>query len=130
MIYNHVISPKHVTRRRSKNHNTLKSYKSFEAWAITQEHCKAIRVLRSDRRGEYLSGAFDQHLAAAGTVQRLTVHDTSQFNGVAECLNHTVKNHFNATIWPTMVLRDVSGPEFARGRVLVIPDKVTGARNG
>ncbi len=54
----------------------LGAYKTFEAWALTQQHCAAIKVLRSDRSGEYLSDAFDQHLKSAGTARHLTVHDT------------------------------------------------------
>ena len=68
----------------------LEAYKSFEAWALTQGHCRAIKVLRSDCGGKYLSDAFNAHLAAAGTVRKLTVHDTPQLNGVAECLNRTL----------------------------------------
>ena len=68
----------------------LKSYKSFEAWAIAQQHCIGIKVLRFNCRGEYLSKDFDKHLAAAGTAQRLTMHDTLQLNGVAERLNWTL----------------------------------------
>jgi transposase InsO family protein len=54
--------------------------------------CPAIKVLRSDRGGEYLSGAFDRHLAAAasGTARRITVHDTPQLNGIAGRLNRTL----------------------------------------
>jgi len=65
----------------------LEAYKSFEAWALTQGHCRAIKVLRSDHGGEYLSDAFNVHLAAMGTACKLTVHDTLQLNGVAERLN-------------------------------------------
>ena len=80
---------------RSKN-EVLESYKSFEAWVLTQQHCKAIKVLRSDRGGEYLSGAFDKHLAAAGTTRRLTPHDTPQLNGIAERLNRTLLERVRA----------------------------------
>jgi transposase InsO family protein len=72
------------------------SYKAFEAWALAQQLCPAIKVLQSDRGGEYLSGAFDQHLATAGTVWRLTVHDTPQLNGVAERLNRTIVKRIRA----------------------------------
>ena len=72
------------------------SYKAFEAWALAQQLCAAIKVLRSDRGGEYLSGAFDKHLAAAGTARRLTVHDTPQLNGVAERLNRTIVERIRA----------------------------------
>jgi transposase InsO family protein len=72
------------------------AYKSFEAWAITQQHCTAIKVLHSDCGGEYLSGAFDKHLAKAGTVRRLTTHDTPQLNGIAERLNRTLMERVRA----------------------------------
>jgi len=39
---------------------------------------------------------FDQHLAATGTVCRLTIHDTPQLNGVAECLNCTLLERIRA----------------------------------
>jgi transposase InsO family protein len=68
----------------------LEAYKSYEAWALAQQHCKAIKVLRSDRGREYLSKVFDQHLAAAGTARKLTTHDTPQLNGVAKWLNRTL----------------------------------------
>jgi transposase InsO family protein len=74
----------------------LEAYKSFEAWAITQGHCTAIKVLRSHRGGKYLSGAFDQHLKKAGTARKLTTHDTLQLNGVAERLNQTLLKRIRA----------------------------------
>jgi hypothetical protein len=74
----------------------LKSYKSFKAWAITQQHCNSIKVLRSDRGGEYLSNDFDKHLVAAGTARCLTTHDTPQLNGIAERLNQTLLEHVHA----------------------------------
>src|SRR5712671_5553673 len=82
-----------------KKSDALENYKSFEAWAITQGHCKVIWVLRSDRGGEYLSGAFDQHLAAAGTARQLTIHDTPQLNGVAERLNRTLLERIRAFMY-------------------------------
>ena len=68
----------------------LEAYKMFEAWAVTQHHCRAIKVLRSDRGGEYLSKEFDQHLAKAGMARKLTTHNTPQLNGIAEHLNQTL----------------------------------------
>jgi GAG-pre-integrase domain len=52
------------------------AYKTFEALVLTQQHCKGIKVLRSNRGGKYLSKAFDAHLAAAGTACCLTPHNT------------------------------------------------------
>ena len=72
------------------------AYEAFEAWALTQQHCAAIKVLRLDRGSEYLSEAFDQHLKSAGTARRLTVHDTPQLNGVAEQLNRTLVERIRA----------------------------------
>jgi transposase InsO family protein len=80
----------------------LKQYKFFEAWAIAQQHCSGIKVLHSDRGGKYLSKAFDEHLAAAGTAWWLTTHDTPQLNGIAERLNRTLLEHIRA-------LRHVTG---------------------
>jgi transposase InsO family protein len=76
----------------------LKQYKFFEVWAIAQQHCSGIKVLRSDHRGEYLSKAFNEHLAAAGTAQQLTTHDTPQLNGVTEQLNQTLLECIHA-LW-------------------------------
>jgi hypothetical protein len=33
----------------------LEAYKSFEAWALMQQHCKGMKALCSDQGGEYLS---------------------------------------------------------------------------
>jgi transposase InsO family protein len=74
----------------------LEAYKSSEAWAITQGHCTAIKVLQSNCSGEYLSGAFDQHLKKVGTARKLTTHDTPQLNGIAERLNQTLLKRIRA----------------------------------
>ena len=66
------------------------AYKRFKAWALTQQHCHAIKVLCLDRGSEYLSTALDAHLAAARTAQWLTIHDMPQLNRVAKRLNHTL----------------------------------------
>jgi transposase InsO family protein len=74
----------------------LEAYKSFEAWVLMQQHCKGIKILRLDQGGEYLSKVFDQHLAAAGTAQKLTTHDTLQLNSIAERLNRTLLERIRA----------------------------------
>lgn len=48
---------------------------------------KKIKVLHSDRGGEYMSEEFTTFLDRKGTERKLTVHDTPQENGVAEQLN-------------------------------------------
>ena len=74
----------------------LEAYKKFEAWATTQHHCTTIKVLQSDWGGEYLSEAFNQHLAQAGTVRKLTTHDMPQLNSITEHLNCTLLEHICA----------------------------------
>jgi transposase InsO family protein len=87
----------------------LAAYKSYEAWAITQQNCKAIKVLRSDRGGEFLSKAFDDHLAKAGTARKLTPHDTPQLNGVAERLNRTLLERMRALMHTTGLPKSLWG---------------------
>ena len=57
-----------------------------------------IKRLHSDRRGEYLSGPFDDHLAKAGTLRNLTMHDTPEHNGVSERLNRTLLEKVHAML--------------------------------
>ena len=87
----------------------LDTYKSFEAWANTQQHCDRIKVLRSDRGGEYLSKAFNQHLAKAGTARKLTVHDTPQLNGIAERLNRTLLERIRALMHESSLPKSLWG---------------------
>ena len=89
--------------------DALNAYRSFEAWARTQNLCAAIKVLRSDRGSEYLSAAFDKHLADAGTARRLTVHDTPQLNGVAERLNRTLMEKVRALLHTSGMLQNLWG---------------------
>jgi hypothetical protein len=74
----------------------LDAYKSFEQWAVTQGHYTAIKVLRSDRGGEFLSKAFDKYLTTAGTARKLTTHDMPEWNGVVERLNRTLLERIRA----------------------------------
>jgi len=69
-----------------KKSDAFTAYKSFEAWSKLHQNAP-IKVLHSDRGGEYLSDPFINHLSAAGTKQKLTVHDTPEENGVSERLN-------------------------------------------
>ena len=39
---------------------------------------------------EYISDPFDDHLFKTGTLQILTVHNTPEYDGVSERLNHTL----------------------------------------
>jgi hypothetical protein len=73
------------------------AYKSFEAMCATQFNAR-IKILRSDRGGEYLSDDFVRHLRSVGTHHKLTVHDTPQHNGVAERLNRIVLERVRAML--------------------------------
>jgi hypothetical protein len=70
-----------------KDH-ALRSYKTLDKRFETQEG-SPIKILRSDRGGEFKSDEFDQYLKSRGTRRELTVHDTHEQVGVAERLNRT-----------------------------------------
>jgi len=87
------------------------SYTNFEAWLKTQYNA-IIRKLHTDRGGEYLSTEFSTHLMEAGTVRELTVHDTPEYNGLAERLNRTLLERVRA------MLHDSGLPHFLWGEAL------------
>jgi transposase InsO family protein len=81
---------------RAKYEN-FKAYKDYEARLWTQKKVH-IKKLFSDRGGEYLSKEFSDHLAQAGTVRNLTVHDMPEHNGIAERLNRTLLEKVRAIL--------------------------------
>ena len=64
---------------------------------ITQQNTK-IKCLHLDRGGEYLSNEFSAHLKLAGTIRKLTIHDTPKHNGVSERLNCTIMDEVQAML--------------------------------
>ena len=79
---------------------------------MTQQNTK-IKCLLTDRGGEYLSDEFSEHLKLAGTIRKLTVHDTPEHNGVSECLNHILMEKLR-------VMLDASGlPKFLWAEAVV-----------
>jgi hypothetical protein len=62
---------------------TVNSYKMDEAYIETQTGNR-IKVVRSDRGGEFLSDQMVNHQNQRGTIRELTVHDSPPQNGVAE----------------------------------------------
>jgi transposase InsO family protein len=58
-----------------------------------------IKMLFSDRGGEYTGKEFEGYLANPGTKHQLTVHDTPQQNGVAERLNCTLVEKARAMLY-------------------------------
>ena len=64
-------------------------YKLYKAWVEMQLGAK-IKILNSDRGGEYQGEEFSEYLKTKGTHQKLNVHDTHHQTGVAECCNRTI----------------------------------------
>ena len=76
---------------------TFNAYRIYEAWLSNQYKTK-VKALRSDRGGEYTSDEFSAHLKKAGTIRKLTIHDTPEHNGVAERLNRTLLEKVRAML--------------------------------
>ena len=75
----------------------FEAFKQYEAWCMTHLGV-AIKVLHSDRGGEYMDKSFILYLKSRGTEQRLTVHDTPAQNGVAERRNRTIVERVRALL--------------------------------
>ncbi len=67
----------------------MKTFLEYKALAENQQGT-SIKVLRSDRGGEYMSKDFDNFLHQNGIIHQLTVAHTPQQNGVAERRNRTL----------------------------------------
>jgi len=67
----------------------FEKFKEFQNKVENQLERK-IKVLRSDRGGEYLSTDFGNHLIDCGIVPQLTPPGTPQLNGVSERRNRTL----------------------------------------
>ena len=78
-----------VTYPMSRKSEAFSKYKSFKAMAERQTGRK-LRILRSDRGGEYLSNEFADALDKDGVKHELSTAETPQQNGVAERVNRTL----------------------------------------
>ena len=67
----------------NKKSDTFESYKRDEAYLENQTGNR-IKVVQSDRGGEFLSKEMINHQDKKGTTRELTVHDSPSQNGVAE----------------------------------------------
>lgn len=72
-----------------KKDEVFNAYKIYEAWVETQMS-KKIKILNSDRGGEYQGDKMVAYLKSKGMVQKLNVHNTPQHAGVAEHHNCTI----------------------------------------
>src|SRR6516165_5737465 len=57
---------------------------------VEKQTGKSIKILRSDRGGEYLSAEFQDHLRENGILSQWTPPGTPQLNGVSEWRNQTL----------------------------------------
>ena len=67
----------------TKKSQTVDSYKLNEAYIVTQSG-NHIKVVHSDRGGEFQAQALINHQNQQGTIREFTVHDSPPQNGVAE----------------------------------------------
>ena len=75
----------------------MNSFKTYKAEVENQLE-KKIKVIRSDRGGEYESAAFSDFCAQNGIVHQTTAPYTPQQNGVAERKNRTLKEMINSML--------------------------------
>src|SRR3989337_4528933 len=68
---------------------TFEKFKEFQN-EVENQLSKTIKLLRSDRGGEYMSQEFDGHLKSRGIVPQLTPPGMPQRNGVSERRNRTL----------------------------------------
>ena len=67
----------------------MDKFKEFKAMAEKQRG-QYIKILRSDRGGEYTAKLFEDFCKEQGIIHQLTVRYTPQQNGVAERKNCTI----------------------------------------
>ncbi|GJR13998.1 retrotransposon protein, putative, ty1-copia subclass [Tanacetum coccineum] len=68
---------------------TFEMFKRYQN-KVENQLGRKIKVLQSDRGGEYISIKFFDHLKNCGIVSQLSPHRTPQLNGVAERRNRTL----------------------------------------
>jgi hypothetical protein len=88
-----------------------------------------IKVLNSDRGGEYQGTAFVEYLKLKETHQKLNVHDTPQHAGVAERCNRIIEERIRALLHASGLPRFLWG-EAARHVVWLSNRTTTNAMEG
>ena len=73
-----------------KKSEAFAAFKDFKAWAENSTGLK-IKILRHDKGGEYISGAFENYLKDNGIEVQKTTRNRPQQNGVAERANRTME---------------------------------------
>ena len=80
--YGHVFLMKHKSE-------AFEKFKEFRS-EVEKQSGKSIKILRSDRGGEYLSHEFLEYLKENGILSQWTPPGTPQHNGVLERRNRTL----------------------------------------
>ena len=115
-------------------HHKSESFQRYKMFAqLAQTHTgRKIKVLRTDRGGEYLSSEFKSFLTENGTQHQLTAAYTPEQNGVAERLNRTLINLVRSMLAHKKVTKGfwaeaLANAVYVRNRVTsrVIPAKTT-----
>ena len=88
-----------------------------------------IKVLHSDRGGEYQGEDFIEYSKLKGTHPKLNVHDTHYQTGVAECQNQTIIERIHAPLHASSLARNLWG-EAARHVVWLLNRTTTKAVEG
>ena len=76
----------YLIKHKSESFEVFKEFKN----EVENQLGKRIKILRSDRGGEYLSLEFQSYLRDCGIVSQLTPPGTPQHNGVSERRNRTL----------------------------------------
>ena len=90
-----------------KKSEAFDTFKQYKAWAEKQSG-KALKALRDDKGGEYMSNEWERFMLEHGIERQHTTRATPQQNGVAECTNRILDegvasllsdSHFPACFW-------------------------------
>ncbi|KAL4590404.1 hypothetical protein LXL04_003333 [Taraxacum kok-saghyz] len=98
LVYTDVCGPFRSPTRDGRHYYKSDTFEKFKEYRSEVENRlgKKIKVLRSDRGGEYLSIEFDDYLRDCGIVSQLTPPRTPQLNEVAERRNRTLLDMFRS----------------------------------
>ena len=91
-----------------KKDEALTMYKQYKAWVETQMGTK-IKVLSSDRGGEYQGEEFINYLKSKGTHQKLNIHDAHHQTGVAEHHNRMIIKRIRALLHASRLPKNLWG---------------------
>ena len=76
----------YLMKHKSETFDKFKEYQSM----VEKQLKKSIKILRSDRGGEYFSNEFLTYLGENGILSQWTPPGTQQHNGVSERRNRTL----------------------------------------